>query len=68
VVYHPGTEVYADPAGVHQRPDVEAVIIQQRYTQGDQQMTSVHVLPTTRRHFRKGMRVAWEFSDKASWD
>lgn len=60
VVYHPGVEVYADAAGHTLREGVKAVILET--TRSDGQSKSLRVFPTTRHHFQRGKRVAWEWS------
>jgi hypothetical protein len=62
VVYHTGVEVYADAAGAKRRVGVKAVILET--TGPDGQTKSYRVFPTTRKHFVKGKRVAWEWSNK----
>lgn len=64
-VHHPGTEVYADYQAKEMQQGVKAVVIEEVSAGGV--MRTRHVLPTQRTHYVKGMRVSWEFSDKAGW-
>jgi hypothetical protein len=60
VVYHPGVEVYADAEGREARPGIKAVVL--RTTSPGGAKKTLRVFPTTRTHFQKGSRVAWEWN------
>jgi hypothetical protein len=60
VVYHPGVEVYGDAEGREVRPGIKAVVLQTTSPGGAKKTLRVH--PTTRTHFQKGNRVAWEWN------
>jgi hypothetical protein len=59
-VYHPGVDLYADPAGQRLRDNVKGLVLQTTSPGGAQK--SLRVFPTTQTHFRKGSRVAWEWN------
>lgn len=66
VVFHPGVELYSDPDGKNPIPEVRGVILETTSAGG---LTRSHrIFPTTRGHFERGKRVAWEWSDKNQWD
>lgn len=65
VVHHPGVTVYRDPLCQISWPDVRGVILETESPGGAQK--SFRIFPTTKDHFRKGQRVAWEWSDQKSW-
>lgn len=60
VVYHPGVEVYSLPDGRGIRPDIKAVVLETTSPGGAAK--SLRAFPTTRTHFQKGKRVAWEWN------
>jgi len=59
------TEVFSDEQGQAVRNDVRAIIL--RTKSPGRATTSIRVFPTTRTHFKVGMRVAWEWSFDKSW-
>jgi hypothetical protein len=60
-VYHPGVPIYADPEC---RKEIEGArgVILETVSPGGVTKTR-RIFPTTRTHFKKGVRVAWEWSD-----
>lgn len=60
-VYHPGVTIYSDPEC---RKEIEAAwgVILETISPGGVTKTR-RIFPTTRTHFKKGVRVAWEWSD-----
>jgi hypothetical protein len=59
MVHHPGVELYSDRQGKNVMPGVRGVILETTSPGG---ATKRHaVLPTTRDHFKRGKRVAWEW-------
>jgi hypothetical protein len=60
VVYHPGVPVYSDPEAKQEMPGVKGLIPETRSPGGFSK--SYRIFPTTRTHFKTGMRVAWEWS------
>jgi Protein of unknown function DUF86 len=65
VVLYPHVEVYADPEGKEARTDCHGIMLDISSPNGSDKRTSV--FPTTRTHFVKGMRVAWEWSSRRQW-
>jgi hypothetical protein len=65
VVLYPHVQVYADPEGKELRTDCHGVMLEIIDTDDSDMRTSV--FPTTRTHFVKGMRVAWEWSSRRKW-
>jgi hypothetical protein len=61
IVYHPGVEVYSDPEGKNIREGVKAVVLESTSPGGA--LKTFLVYPTTRTHFQKGKRVAWEWNE-----
>jgi hypothetical protein len=66
VVYHPGADVFSDSDGATLVQGLKAVILETESAGGTK--TEHLVYPTTRMHFEKGMRVAWEWDSKHQWD
>ncbi len=60
VVYHPGVEIYSDALGTERHAGVMAVILETTSPGGAKK--DFRVYPTTRTHFEKGRRVAWEWN------
>jgi hypothetical protein len=65
IVYHPGVTVYQDPLCKSQWPDVRGIILETETPGGIRR--SFRIFPTTRTHFQKGQRVAWEWNTESSW-
>lgn len=66
VVYHPGVPVYGEAKGTAERPGVKAVVLETTSPGGATKQLRVY--PTTRTHFQKGRRVAWEWSFDHTWN
>lgn len=64
-VIDPGADVFYDAAGTLLNSKVKAVVLETRSPGGTQ--TMMRVFPTTRTHFRKEMRVAWEWDMNNSY-
>lgn len=66
VVYHPGVDLYSDPGLTQKIEGARGVILETENPQktGD----ALRIFPSTREHFRKGMRVSWEWSRANQWD
>ncbi len=61
IVYHPGVPIYSDRECRHVIEDAKGVILE---TQSPGGVTKTkRIFPTTQTHFKKGVRVAWEWSD-----
>lgn len=60
IVYHPGVDVFSDPACKRKIPDVKGVILETTSPGGV--FKNFCIFPTTRTYFRKGERVAWEWN------
>lgn len=65
VIYHPGVDVYHDPLCKKLILDVKGVILETESPGGTKK--SFRIFPTTKTHFKKGKRVAWEWSNQMSW-
>lgn len=65
VVYHPGVDIYADE-DCNQRFEGSKGVILETESPGGMQRT-YRIFPTTKAHFKKGKRVAWEWSHDHSW-
>jgi hypothetical protein len=59
-VLHPGVDVYADPEGQRILDGVRGVILESRGPDATA-MLSRRMFATTKTHFQKGKRVAWEW-------
>jgi hypothetical protein len=66
IVYHPGVEVYSDPEGKNIREGVKAVVLETTSPGGASK--ALRVYPTTRTHFQKGKKVAWEWNEHRIFD
>jgi hypothetical protein len=64
-VHHEGVPVYSDPHCIHELLNVKGVILQTESPSGAQ--VSYRIFPSTKSHFKKGERVAWEWSFKNIW-
>lgn len=64
-VYHPGVEIFADSSCTKLIPNVKGVILE--VTSPGGVLKRKAIFPTTRDHFRKGKRVAWEWGSGRSW-
>lgn len=61
IVYHPGVAIYSDAECRNPIEDAQGVILETVVPGG---VTKTRrIFPTTRTHFKKGVRVAWEWSD-----
>lgn len=66
IVYHPGVELYTDKECTQLIPDARGVILETNVTGHDEKFC--RIFPTTRTHFKKGKKVAWEWNSEKSWD
>lgn len=60
VVHHPGVEIYADASASAPIEGVRGVILETTSPGGANKM--LRIFPTTKTHFAKGQRVAWEWN------
>ena len=65
VVYQTGVPVYSDSDCTQKITDVTGLILEMTSPGGLQ--TSYGIFPTTRTHFQKGKRVAWEWNMGKQW-
>jgi hypothetical protein len=65
IVFQTGVPVYSDAACTRLITDATGLILETTSPGGTQ--TSYHIYPTTRTHFQKGKRVAWEWSMGRTW-
>ena len=61
-VYHPGVDVYEDAMGEKLRKDIKAVVLETLSPGGARR--NLRAFPTTKSHFQKGKRVAWEWNGR----
>ena len=66
VVHNPGVDLFRDP-GLTQLVDGAKGVVLETET-SDRSKKILRVYPSTRRHFRKGMRVSWEWSPEHVFD
>ncbi len=64
-VHHEGVPIYSDPECKHPIPNVKGVILRTESSSGA--MVSYRIFPSTKTHFRKGKRVASEWSFEKTW-
>ena len=64
-VYHPGVEVFKDQTCTKPWPDTKGVILETETPGGTRRF--FRIFPTTRNHFQKGRRVAWEWDNGTVW-
>jgi hypothetical protein len=64
-VHHPGVTVYSDPECKNEIDGVKGVILKSASSSGAH--IFYRIFPTTKTHFKKGHRVAWEWSNENSW-
>ena len=62
IVYHPGVPIFHDAKGKELIDGAKGVILQIESPSGTSKM--FHIFPTTRTHFQKGKKVAWEWSSE----
>jgi hypothetical protein len=65
IVHHPGVEIYSDPEASQPIKGARGVILETTSPGGASKQ--LRILPSTRTHFEKGRRVAWEWSDAHSF-
>jgi hypothetical protein len=69
VVRHPDVELYSDSEAKHVLQGVRVLILESTSPGGASKRQSV--FPTTRTHFKRGQRVAWEWCNEnkygSSW-
>ena len=65
IVYHPGVAIYSDKGCTQRRENVRGIILETISPGGA--LKSHRIFATTRTHFEKGKRVAWEWSTERSW-
>jgi len=65
IVYHPGVKVYSDLDCKNEISNTKGVILETSSPSGAK--TFYRIFPTTKTHFQKGRRVAWEWSNEHRW-
>jgi hypothetical protein len=65
IVYHPGVDIFADSACTKLIDDAKGVIVETTSPGGV--LTTFHIFPTKKHHFKKGKKVAWEWNAEAVW-
>jgi hypothetical protein len=65
VVHHPGVAIYSDAECTRLVPDAKGVILETTSPGGASR--TLRIYPSTRTHFSKGTRVAWEWSDERTF-
>ena len=65
VVYHPGVDIFIDPLCKTLITNAKGIILETESPGGITK--SFRIFPTTRAHFQKGKRVAWEWSFELTW-
>ncbi len=65
VVYHPGVKLYSDQECKNEITSAKGVTLESSSPGGAN--TFYRIFPTTKTHFRKGIRVAWEWSNENRW-
>lgn len=65
VVYQPGVEIFSDAAGTQPILDAKGVILENTSPGGVTK--TFQIFPTTRTHFQKGKKVAWEWNMQKNW-
>ena len=63
-VYRPNVEVFADKEGTEVIPNVSGLILDMQVEGHDARRG---IYPTTRTHYKKGMKVAWEWNTGKRW-
>lgn len=66
IVYNPGVTIYSDAEGLKPVEGAKGVILETLSPGGVSK--SKRIFPTTRTHFQKGVRVAWEWSNERQFD
>jgi hypothetical protein len=66
IVYHPGVELYSDKECTQLIHNARGVILETNVTGHDEKFH--RIFPTTRTHFKRGQKVAWEWNSEFSWD
>lgn len=64
-VYHPGVPIFKDPECKELWPVGKGVILETETPGGTRRFH--RIFPTTRTHFQKGKRVAWEWNGSTTW-
>jgi len=64
-VHHPGVPIYSDPECTVPIKNAKGVILKSASSSGAK--TFYRIFPTTRTHFEKGRKVAWEWSQENTW-
>lgn len=60
VIHHEGVDLYSDPGLTRKIEGARGVILETEGPEGA--VKRLRIFPSTRSHFRKGMRVSWEWS------
>ncbi len=65
IVYHPGVEVFEDALCKKVREGMRGVILETQTPGGT--TSNFRIFPSTKTHFKKGERVAWEWDHARAW-
>ena len=66
VVHNPGVDIFSDKALLTKIEGAKGVILETESPDGSTK--SLRIFPSTRTHFRKGMKVSWEWSPEHQFD
>lgn len=64
-VHHPGVQIYSDPECTSPIRNGKGIILKSASSSGAK--IFYRIFPTTRTHFEKGRKVAWEWSHENTW-
>jgi len=64
-IYHPGVDIFSDAECRHPINDAKGVVLETTSPGGA--IKTRNIFPTTRTHFQKGKRVAWEWNSQKTW-
>lgn len=64
-VHHEGVPIYSDPECTNEIKGVKGIILKTSSSSGAS--TFFRIFPSTRTHFKKGKRVAWEWTFEKTW-
>lgn len=65
IVYHPRVDIFHDPQCKNLIPNAKGIILETESPGGTKKW--FRIFPTTKSHFQKGKRVAWEWSFENTW-
>jgi hypothetical protein len=65
IVFHPGVEIFSDANCTQSITDAKGLILETTSPGGATK--TLRIFPTTRTHFQKGKRVAWDWNMQKTW-